>query len=139
MVERSADRRQRTIFLSWPERRSGFDRRDDALVEVLRDNPTLLAAILSVLNILNVLDWRLTTLALQQGASEGNPVMAALFGVDALAAALFKMALMLTMTFVIWRGRRYRRILEFAVVATIVYTALIAYHLFGLGLILPYS
>jgi hypothetical protein len=139
MVERSADRRQRTIFLSWPERRSGFDRRDEAAVEVLRDSPALLAAVLSVLNILNVLDWRLTAFAIQQGASEGNPVMAALFGVDALAAGLFKVALMLAMTFVIWRSRRYRRVLELAVIATMMYTALIAYHLFGLGLILPYS
>lgn len=137
MVERVADRRQRVVFLAWPERRSGFDRRDEATVEVLRDTPQLLVAVLTVLNILNVLDWRLTEFEMSFGVSEGNPIIAALFGVDSLAAGLFKIALMVGMSIIVWRGRRYRRILEFAVVATMIYSALIAYHLFGIGLILP--
>lgn len=138
MVERSADRRQRTASLTWPERRTGFDRRDDATVVVLRDNPSVLLAVLFVLNAMNILDWRLTELAMERGASEGNPVMAAFFGVDSLTAGLYKIALMLTVSLVIWKGRQYRRLLELALIATMIYTALIAYHLFGLGLVLPY-
>jgi hypothetical protein len=46
---------------------------------------------------------------------------------------------MLAISLVIWRGRRYRRILEFAVLATTAYAALIVYHIIGLGIILPNS
>jgi hypothetical protein len=139
MQQRTIERRQHAISLRWRERRTGFDRREDATVEVLLLNPSLLVVVLSVLNVLNILDWRLTVLEMSMGFAEGNPVMAALFGVDSMTAGLFKIALMLTVTLIIWRGRQYRRILEMAILATMVYTAVIAYHLAGLAIYLPGS
>ena len=136
MEQRAAERRQQTISLRWPERRTGFDRRGDATVEVLRDNPNVLLFALALLNLLSILDWRLTALELSLGASEANPIMAAFFAVDPAAAGLFKVALMLTVSLIIWRGRRYRRVLELAVLAMMVYTALIVYHLAGLAFVL---
>jgi hypothetical protein len=137
MKQRIIERRQRTVSLRWRERRTGFDRREDATVEVLRGNPSLLIVVLAVLNVLNILDWRLTVLEMGMGFIEGNPVMAALFGVDSLAAGLFKIALMLTVTLIIWHGRQYRRLLEAAILSTMIYTALITYHLAGLAIFLP--
>lgn len=137
MIERTAERRQRRLSLVLPERRSGFDRRNQAAVRVLRDNPSLLLGVLVALNALNVLDWSFTRYEMSAGAIEGNPVMAALFGFDSAAAGVFKVTLMLVVSFVIWRGRRYRRVLELAVIAAMMYAALLAYHLFAIAVVLP--
>ena len=139
MERRAADRRQRALCIKWPERRTGFDRRSSTRVAVLRDSSAALLAVLAVLNLLNLLDWRFTMVGLERGAVEANPVMSFLFGVDTLTAGLFKVALMLAISLVVWRGRRYRRILEFAVLATVAYAGLIVYHLIGLGFMLPNS
>jgi len=139
MEQRADQRRQRTISLRWPERRTGFDRREDVTVEVLRDNPTVLLFALTILNLLSILDWRLTVLELSMGATEANPIMAAFFAFDPTTAGLFKVALMLTVSLIIWRGRRYRRVLEMAVLAMMVYTALIVYHIAGLAIVVSGS
>lgn len=139
MERRYADRRSRAVSLKWPERRSGFDRRRPLAIEHLRDSSAALFLVLALLNLLNLLDWRFTTLELQYGATEANPLMALFFGVDSYTAGLFKVAVMLGVSLAIWKARRYRRILEFAVIATTVYAALIVYHLVGIGFLLPTS
>ena len=137
MERRSTDRRQCAACMRWPERRTGFDRRDSSGVEALRDSSALLLVALALLNLLNLLDWRFTVLGLERGAIEANPLMSFLFGVDSYAAGLFKVAIMLTVSLVVWRARKYRHMLEFAVVVTTAYAVLIVYHLIGLGIILP--
>lgn len=92
---------------------------------------------LGVLNILNMLDLRFTLLALDRGAVEVNPVMTFFFNIDSLSAGLFKIALVLAISLAVWWGRKYRRILEFAVLSTAIYAALIGYHIVGLTFILP--
>ena len=106
-------------------------------MRALRDSSAALIALLALLNLLNVLDWRFTTIGLERGAIEANPIMAAFFGVDSLYAGLFKVAWMLGISLVIWRARQYRRVLEFTVVAAVVYLALVLYHIVGLSVILP--
>lgn len=139
MDRRSTDRRATgaTFYCHWPERRSGFDRRSRCWVGALRDSSAALVALLAFLNLLNVLDWQFTTIGLQRGAIEANPFMAAFFGIDSLAAGLFKVAVMLTISLIIWKTRRYRRVLEFTVLATVAYVGVIIYHVVGLTYIMP--
>jgi hypothetical protein len=137
MERRSTDRRLRPVGIRWPERRTGFDRRGRAAVTVLRDSSFALIVMLGLLNVLNVLDLRFTLIGLERGAVEVNPVMTSFLGLGPSSAAIFKVAIMLAVSLTIWAGRRYRRILEFAVLATGIYAALIVYHIVGLSLILP--
>jgi len=137
MERRSHERRTGGVYLHWPERRSGFDRRTECWVTALRDSSAALVALLAFLNLLNVLDWRFTTIGLERGALEANPVMAAFFGMDSVTAGLFKVAVMLTISLIIWRTRRYRRILEFTVLVTVGYVGVILYHIVGLTYIMP--
>lgn len=134
---RAADRRVKRASITWPERRSGFDRRCEYAISVLRDSSVLLLVMLGVLNILNMLDLRFTLLALDRGAAEANPVMAFFFNMDSLSAGLFKIALILVISLAVWWGRKYRRILEFAVLSTAIYAALVGYHIVGLTFTLP--
>jgi len=137
MELRAADRRVKRANIRWPERRTGFDRRCEYGIGVLRDSSVLLLVMLGVLNILNMLDLRFTLLALDRGAAEANPIMSFFFNMDSLTAGLFKIALVLAISLAVWWGRRYRRILEFAVLSTAIYAALIGYHILGLTFILP--
>lgn len=139
MERRALERRRAGVYFRWPERRSGFDRRDACVVAVLRESSSAVLALLALLNLLNVLDWRFTMIGMERGAIEANPFMAAFFGIDSLAAGLFKVAVMLTISLVIWRMRHYRRVLELTVLATVVYAGLILYHLVGLTYLLPAS
>ncbi len=134
---RSARRRQRIPKMNRPERRSGFDRRGRHWAITLRDYPLLLIALLALLNVLNVMDWLLTAVALEAGATEANPIMAYLFDVGHGTAGIFKIAVFALVTVAIWRRRSYRRILEFATAATALYATLIAYQLVGLAVVLP--
>ncbi len=134
---RAADRRVKRTRSRWPERRTGFDRRCEYGISVLRDSSLLLLVMLGVLNILNMLDLRFTLLALDRGAVEVNPVMTFFFNIDSLSAVLFKITLVLAISLAVWWGRRYRRILEFAVLSTAVYAALIGYHILSLTFVLP--
>ena len=139
MERRSVDRRTGGVsfYWRWPERRTGFDRRGRCWVDALRDSSAALVALLALLNLLNVLDWQFTTVGLSRGAMEANPLMAAFFGIDSLSAGLFKVAVMLTISLIIWRTRRYRRVLEFTVLATVAYLGVIIYHVVGLTYIMP--
>jgi len=137
MELRAADRRARRTSVRWPERRTGFDRRRNSRVSVLRDSSVLLIAMLGLLNILNMLDLRFTLLALDRGAVEANPVMTSLFSMGTVSAGLFKIAVVLAISLTVWWGRKYRRILEFAVLSTALYVALVGYHIVGLTFILP--
>lgn len=137
MERRSHERRSRGASFHWPERRSGFDRRAPCRVAALRDRSAALVALLALLNLLNVLDWQFTVIGLERGAIEANPFMDAFFGIDSFSAGLFKVAVMLTISLIIWRARRYRRILEFAVLTTVAYAGVILYHVVGLTYLLP--
>lgn len=137
MELRAADRRVKRTSIRWPERRTGFDRRCAHGISVLRDSSVLLLVMLGVLNILNMLDLRLTLLGLERGAVEANPVMTFLFSMDSLSAGLFKIAVVLAVSLTVWWGRKYRRILEFAVLSTALYALVITYHVVGLTFILP--
>lgn len=129
------DRRRRVIPLFSPERRTGFDRRRSYPVTgTLRDRPHTLVVLLLAVNALSLLDFVLTYVELSTGvASEGNPVMAALFEAGPMQAWLFKTIVIALVSVAIWRGRQTRAILGVAVTAFAVFSVVVGYHLVALG------
>ena len=110
---RGGERRSGRISLRLHERRTGFDRRSPAsLVGWYRDRPHIVGAVLVAVVLLNIADLVLTIRALGRGATEANPVMAALFELGPVTAGAFKVLVGLTFALIVWRLRRYRRVLE---------------------------
>jgi len=133
---RRADRRARLARLRYPERRTGFDpRRRSPLLEYLRDNRGVLIALLLALNLFSLADWVLTIAALGGGAVEGNPLLAALMGRSLVLAGVFKVAVMLGVSLLVWRGRAFRAVLATVVVGVGLYFAVLVYHVAGLAAI----
>jgi hypothetical protein len=137
-VERRAgtDRRVGRVSFRYPERRSGFDRRVPdggaglrvRMLDAYRARPRLVAAVLACIVIANAADLAFTFAALNLGASELNPVMAGLIGIDPLVAAGFKLAVTVAVTGGIWALRRYRRVLEASLVVLGTMAGLMLYH-----------
>jgi hypothetical protein len=139
---RSVDRRVSRKFVV-RERRTGFDRRGprragriwatlDASLVYLRDNASVVLAVLLTANLLSILDLVFTLRALQNGAQEGNPVMKALLDWNPAVAGGVKVGIILGLSLLIWRLRRYRMILQVALFALAMYGGIIAYHIYCL-------
>lgn len=127
---RAADRRTGRGAFRIRERRTGFDRRDmSGVVAWYRNHPGVIAAALVGIVVLNLSDLLLTLRALENGAREANPIMAALFDIDPTVAGSVKLLLGLGVVLVIWRMRRYRRILEVSLVALAAFSLVFAYQL----------
>lgn len=139
-----ADRRSSRLRLTLRERRRGFERRESTLgpfayaahtsLAALHDTPLLLATMLAVLNVFNVLDLLLTLRAVAQGVPEGNPVIGMLLRHGPEYAAVFKLGVIGTVTALLWRYRRYRVVLEAAVIILAVYALIIVHHGVGIAL-----
>lgn len=140
VAERRAepDRRVRRVSLRYPERRSGFERRQPdggpvrvGYLRMLRRygaQPRAVGAVCWVIVVANAADLVLTLRALDGGAVELNPVMAGLIAASPVAAAVFKLAVAVLVAGGIWALRRYRRSLELSLVLLAVMTALLGYH-----------
>ena len=131
MTERRAvERRGSHVRFRWPDRRTGFDRITPAgVIGWYRDHPNVIATVLVGVVLLNLADYLLTLRALDRGASEFNPVMAALFDVGPAAAGSVKLLLGLGVVLVMWQLRRYRRILAVSLVALGGFSAVLVYQL----------
>jgi len=131
---RHNERRARTRHFHFPERRTGFDRRRRYPVTgTLRRSPLILLAVLVAVNVLSALDFAFTYLQLQAGvASEGNPVLAAMFAQNAGSAWLFKTLVVLAVTLGIWHQRKHRKVLAVSIVALVTYFLVIGYHVYGM-------
>ena len=128
--QRAAERRVTGARFRYPERRTGFDRRlSGGAIAWYRDHPSTVAMVLVAVAALNLADFLLTIRALERGASEVNPVMAALFDVDPAVAGAVKLLLGLGVVLVIWQMRNYRRILEVSLVALAGFSLVLAYQL----------
>lgn len=133
MVERRRGERRGPTRMHWPERRTAFDRRGRS--HPLLD-PSILVAVLALLNLLSLLDWALTRHELALGAGEANPLMAFLFEYGDGVAAGVKTAIMLLVSLAVWRLRRFRRVLDLAATTTVAYSGLIVYHVTGIAMTL---
>lgn len=116
------DRRVRRVSLRYPERRTGFDRRMAGVsryqrfLEAYRRRDGLVAVCLAAIAVLNLADLMLTRLLIDLGASEANPIMAALLAAGTVPAAAAKVAVTVAVVAGVWVLRRYRRMLEFSLV-----------------------
>lgn len=127
---RASERRTSRAMFRVPDRRTGFDRRaSGGVITWYRDHPGAIVATLVGVMVLNLSDLLLTLRALERGAREANPVMAALFNIGPAVAGTAKLLIGLGVVFIIWRMRRYRRILEVSLVALAGFAAVLAYQL----------
>lgn len=140
---RTTDRRRHRSRFVLNERRKGFDRRrGDSFCPLtntfgqmllrMRDRPRLLAGLLLMVNLLNLADFVLTLVALQQGGAENNPVMRSLFAANPVLAGLFKIGTILAVSLILWRWRSFRDALQAVLVVLVTFTLVIVYHMGGL-------
>jgi len=97
------------------------------MLAAYRSRPQLLAVVLAAIALLNVADLLLTVQALELGAAELNPIMAAMIEADLALASAFKVTLGLAVVAVMWLLRRYRLILEASLVLLVGFTLLTTY------------
>jgi hypothetical protein len=139
---RGSDRRQTRRFVV-RERRSGFQRRWaprrapfgaslDASLVYLRDHSRALVAMLALANLLSLLDLWFTSIALQLGAAEVNPLMRYFFEASVTQAAVAKCGLVVAASLGIWALRRYRAALRTALFFLAVYGVVALYEIIGL-------
>jgi hypothetical protein len=128
--ERMCDRRIHKTAFRYPERRTGFDpRRPSPVLERLRDDRSLLLAVLIALNVLSLADWLLTMRALRNGAVEANMLLSGLMSQSMFAAGAFKLLVILGVSLLVWSARAYKRLLAAMVLAVGVFVVVIVYHL----------
>lgn len=141
---RRGERRKRQVFV-FCDRRSGFDRRVegesrekgrvDRALTALQAHPGLLGVLLLAVNVANVADFFLTLKVLEAGGGEGNPVIGLLLTLGPPWAGVFKGGMVLLATWIIWRYRRFRLMLQAALLVAAVFLFVLAYHAFGLTLL----
>jgi len=134
---RCRDRRERSVSLRWPERRTGFDRRSPCPVFYTPgSDERRFAATLAVIFVLGVLDWALTSYALHAlGAFEANPFMRAAFDAGPGHAFLLKLASLTAVTVGMWWLRRHRSVILLATMTAAFHIALIGYHVTGMAIL----
>ncbi len=135
------DRRVRRVSFRYPERRTGFDRRMvgvsryQRFLEAYRRRDGLVAVCLAAVAVLNLVDLVLTRVLIDLGASEANPIMAALLAAGTVPAAAAKVAVTVAVVTGVWMLRRYRRMLEFSLVLLGALVLLAAYQVGGVLLL----
>ena len=133
------DRRVSRVSLHYPERRTGFDRRDPAagawgrVIGWYRARPAAVAACCALVLVLGLLDVLLTVRLVAAGGAEVNPVMGRLLAGGTGGAVALKVLVMVPVAAGMWWLRRYRRILEFSLVLLAGSALLVAYELAGLA------
>jgi hypothetical protein len=133
-------RRRRRHRLAFPDRRTGFDRRNpesgsagawyQRTLKAYRENPRTLLLALAMFNLLNLADLMLTYRSLLLGASEVNPIMKSLFDIHPIWAGIIKMGVGAIVSEAIWALRRHRSALVLSIGLVTGMAALFIYHLF---------
>lgn len=134
------DRRAARVSFRYPERRTGFDRREAAsgwgrVVGWYRDRPTAVAVCGALILVLGVVDVLLTDRLIAVGASELNPVMSRLLAGGVGGAVVVKALVMAPVAAGVWLLRRYRRVLEFSLVVLAGSILLVLYEFAGLAIL----
>ncbi len=133
---RITTRRNTRSNFTYPEKRTGFDRRiqrkshfSRTLVFLANHRRAFINVLIAV-NVLSVLDFLLTMNLLDLGPiSEANPLMAGLIVFNPIVAFLYKTSLVLSVTLVFWRFRRYRSVILATSSAFVLFSVLIFYQL----------
>ncbi len=93
-----------------------------------RDNQQTFLLVLATIIVFNYVDYLLTYRVLRAGGAELNPVMARLFEISPVVAAVAKMGTVGAAVLVLMLLRRYRRTLEASLILLVAFTALMFYH-----------
>jgi hypothetical protein len=134
---RDSERRAGGLYLRWPERRTGFDRRRSYPVSsTLGSDERWFASILALIMLLGILDWALTYYALSSlGAAEANPFMRVAFETGPGAALALKVISLGAVIAGMWWLRRYRSVIVLAAITGMLHVVLIGYHVVGATLL----
>ena len=133
------DRRARKTSIHFPERRSGFDRRTNpsagrfrvayvGWIRQLSASRGKTALLMASIVALNVADMAFTFRALDRGLQEVNPVMAGLLEDGHGVAAFVKIGISVVFAAAGWSFRRYRRVIEAALIVVGLMTLVVLYH-----------
>lgn len=136
------DRRARKTTVHFPERRLGFDRRMDPSVgrargsylgwiRRLSESPERVALLMLSIVVLNIADMAFTFRALDRGLRELNPVMAGLLDAGHGVAAIVKIGVSVALAAIGWWFRRFRRVIEVALIAVTLMSLVVLYHVLG--------
>jgi len=134
------DRRARKTRVHFPERRSGFDRRTVASASRVRvaylrwvqrvsESSAKAALLMGSIVILSIADMAFTFRALGRGLEEVNPVMAGLLDTGHGIAAFVKIGVSAALAAAGWWFRRFRRVIEVAVIVVALMSLVVLYHL----------
>jgi len=133
------DRRGRNTTVHFPERRRRFDRRTDpsagrarvaylGWIRRLSESPGRAALLMVSIVVLNIADMAFTFRALGRGFQEVNPVMAGLLGAGHGFAAFVKIGVSVVLAAAGWRFRRFRRVIEAALLVVILTMVVALYY-----------
>lgn len=133
------DRRARKTTVHFPERRMGFDRRTGpsagrarvaylGWIRRLSESPERAALLMISIVALNIADVAFTFRALDRGLQEVNPVMAGLLDAGHGVAAFVKIGVPVALAAAGWWLRRFRRVIEVALLVVTLMSVVILYH-----------
>ena len=97
------------------------------------DRPVLIASVVVAIAVLNAADLVLTVRALERGALEVNPIMAAMLSGSPAVAAFFKLGIGGGVAAGLWSLRRYRQALAASLGVLAGMSVLFLYHLAGVA------
>ncbi len=103
----------------------------DDFVNEIQESDFTFALVLLFMIALNLADFAFTSRTLGLGYKELNPIMKFLFLVDPVAAGVFKMALVASLSALAWALRHHRQMVVATLFAVGVYLDLLVYHLVG--------
>lgn len=138
LKRRQRERRVAHTPLRFPERRTGFDRRElpgwrgryQADLRRYAESRSAFPLVLATIIVFNLIDYVMTIRVLGVGGVELNPVMERLFATSWETAALVKLLTAGLVALVMLALRRYRRTLEVSLFVLLGYSALTFYHVF---------
>lgn len=93
----------------------------------LRKRSRAVFVLLVAANLLSLADYALTLRALEVGATEANPFLRLLFDIDPILTGLVKLVLVVGASLLIWRFRRFRRVLSVVLAMVALFAATVAY------------
>ena len=133
------DRRARKTTVHLAERRTGFDRRTRASagrarvayldwIRRLSESGERAALLMISIVVFNIADMAFTFRALDRGLQEVNPVMAGLLDTGHGVAAFVKIGVSVALAAAGWWFRRFRRVIELALVVVALMSVVVLYH-----------
>lgn len=135
---RRRERRVARKGVRFPERRTGFERRDipgwrgryQSEIRSFSESRIGFPLVLATIIVFNLIDYLMTLRVLDAGGAELNPIMERLFQLSPEAAALVKLITAGVVALSLLALRRYRRTIEVSLLIMLGYSALMFWHIY---------